>query len=94
MPHAILIRAIQPTEGIATMLERRKKNKIDKALTSGPGSVAQALGINRNLNGASLLGEHIWIEKGESPTSITSSCRIGVDYAGEDAKLPWRFCIT
>lgn len=93
IPHAILIRAIEPISGIETMLKRRKKEKIDKTLTSGPGSVARALGIDRQLNGFSFLGETLWIEKGEKPKKIRATPRIGVDYAGEDAKLPWRFLI-
>lgn len=94
IPHAVLIRAIEPLEGVERMLKRRKKNKIDTMFTNGPGKVAQALGIDKKLNGHSLIGETIWIEKGEKPTKIVAGPRIGVDYAGEDAKLPWRFLIS
>ncbi|MFZ0565222.1 MAG: DNA-3-methyladenine glycosylase [Chlamydiales bacterium] len=91
IPHAILIRAIEPCDGIPTMLKRRKKTKIDKTVASGPGSVAQALGVSRKLNGVSLLQNTIWIEKGTPLSNIQATSRIGVDYAGEDALLPWRF---
>lgn len=95
IPHAVLIRAIQPVKGIDLMLERRGKIKYDYRLTSGPGAVAQALGICGRHSGVSLLGRQIWLEKGikVSPAMICSSPRIGVSYAGKDARLPWRFFI-
>jgi DNA-3-methyladenine glycosylase len=93
IPHAVLIRAIRPTVGIDEMLRRRKKSMVTPSLTTGPGSVAQALGIDLGHNGATLSGETIWIEKGLPQKKITASPRVGVDYAGEDALLPWRFRI-
>lgn len=96
IPHAILIRAIQPLEGIDVMLERRGKIKVDKTLAGGPGTVCQALGIKLHHNGLRLDGNEIWIEdRGLSfpPESIKAGPRVGVDYAGEDAFLPWRFWI-
>lgn len=96
IPHAILIRAIKPFMGIETMLKRRHKQKIDCNLTSGPGTLTQALGINLSHNGLSLLSSQIWIEdKGIQikEEEIESLPRIGIDYAGEDALLPWRFRI-
>jgi len=94
IPHAILIRAIEPLVGVSTMMKRRKKTKLDITLTSGPGSLAQALGIDRKLNGISLLSDTIWVEdRKETPSSekILVGPRVGIDYAGEDAFLPWRF---
>jgi len=94
IPHAILVRAIIPTEGIETMVKRRKKEKLSPALTSGPGTVTQALGINTHHSGTSLLSDTIWIEERGvtlSPHQIICSPRIGIDYAEEDALLPWRF---
>ncbi|MEZ5314802.1 MAG: DNA-3-methyladenine glycosylase [Chlamydiales bacterium] len=91
LPHAILIRAITPLIGINTMLQRRQKKKIDKTFVNGPGRVAQALGIDKNLNGYSLLEETIWIEKGKPSKTIIAKPRVGIDYAGQDALLPWRF---
>src|SRR5438105_12338908 len=61
-PHAVLIRAIHPTHGINEMLKRRKMKELKKNLSSGPGTVAQALGIHYSDSGLSLLGNKIWIE--------------------------------
>jgi DNA-3-methyladenine glycosylase len=65
-------------------------------ITSGPGKLTKAMGIDRKLNGEKLWTNKIWIEdKGikVKPSDIESSPRIGIDYAGEDALLPWRFII-
>jgi len=92
---AILIRAVEPTDGIPHMLERRKKQKLDKTLTSGPGNVTQALGITKQHNEESVLGEYIWIEDhNRNSRRIKETTRIGIDYAGKDAELPWRFYDT
>ncbi len=93
IPHAILIRAIEPTAGIKYMLQRRNKTKLDRTLTCGPGALSQALGIDRSLNGLALDGPPIWVEEGVKipESSIIASPRIGVGYAREDALLPWRF---
>lgn len=95
-PHAVLIRAIKPLTGIETMLRRRRKVNVERALTTGPGSMSQALGITTALTGTDLLGNTIWIEDSEfslSANQIVSSRRIGVDYAGEHAERLWRFTI-
>ncbi|HEV7698941.1 MAG TPA: DNA-3-methyladenine glycosylase [Pyrinomonadaceae bacterium] len=93
-PHAILIRGVEPVDGIEIMRERRGEMK-DKNLTSGPGKLALALGIDRSLNGADLLGDRVWIERHRTFTDseILSGSRIGIDYAGEDALKPWRFWV-
>lgn len=94
IPHAILLRAIQPEKGIKYMLQRRNKTKVDKTLCGGPGTVSQALGITTKNNGELLSGKKIWVEETEivvKPEDITAGPRIGVDYAGKDAKLPYRF---
>ena len=96
IPHAVLIRAVEPLEGIAIMLERRKKIKPAFALTAGPGAAAQALGIKTMHTGCSLLSDTIWLEDCGikiSRSKIVSGPRIGVDYAGDDAKLPYRFYV-
>ena len=96
IPHAILLRGIMPTDGIEAMLCRRNKFKVDKTLTSGPGSVSQALGIKTTFNGTNLCGNIIWLEdKGFSTDGIKiiTSPRIGVSYAGQDALLPYRFIL-
>lgn len=93
---AVLVRAVQPLEGIDIMLKRRGKNKLDKTLTSGPGTLSQALGIKTKTHyGKWLLDSDIWLEDSRelSSNEIITSTRIGVDYAEEDALKPWRFYI-
>jgi DNA-3-methyladenine glycosylase len=92
IPHAILIRAIEPVEGIEIMRERRGEMK-DRNLTSGPGKLCIAMGIDRSLNGEDLLGNKIWLEEYKKipPKQIAVGKRIGIDYAGEDAGKLWRF---
>jgi len=95
-PHAVLIRAIEPLIG-KDIIELRRKMPITKAaISSGPGSAAKALGIDRTFNGKDLAGEEIWIEDHGirySDDQIVAVPRVGVAYAQEDALLPWRFCI-
>ena len=95
VPHAILIRAIEPINGIKTMLTRRKKKNKDYTLTSGPGSLTQALGITINDSGESLMSNLIWIENQENinANNIISSPRVGIQYAKDDISNPWRYRI-
>lgn len=93
-PHAVLIRAVEPVEGIPMMLKRRKMAALAPALTSGPGKLTQALGITTTLNGCALTKKPIWIEdRGVTFSSkeIIDSPRVGIDYAKEHKHLPWRF---
>lgn len=95
-PHAILIRALEPLTGIETMLKRTGKKKMDHTLTRGPGNLSKALGIYTSDSGLSLSGPLIYIvDDGFRYTraAIGISPRIGVDYAGEDALLPYRFFV-
>jgi len=96
-PHAILIRALDPVSGIDVMLERTGKEKFDNSLTRGPGNVSKALGISfRHHNALSLLSKNLFIAEDDfilKKDDIGASARIGVEYAGEDAKLPYRFYI-
>ncbi|MFI5136264.1 MAG: DNA-3-methyladenine glycosylase [Sphingobacteriales bacterium] len=95
-PHAILIRAINPTEGLDVMLFRRNMLSVKSNITSGPGSVAKALGITRSINAVSLQSDTIWIEDrglAFEDESIASVPRVGVSYAGDDALLPYRFYV-
>ncbi len=81
IPHAVLLRALEPIEGIT-----------DK--TWGPGLLCRAMRIDRTLNGADLRGASLWIEHPRAPLRaprIGRSPRIGVDYAGKWARRPWRF---
>ncbi len=96
IPDAVLIRAVEPLEGIHTMTERTGKKCTDATITKGPGNVAKALGIHKIYSGENLLGENICIMSADNfiaEDQIGSSKRIGVDYAGEDALLPYRFYI-
>jgi len=95
-PNAILIRAIQPTEGLEVMQVRRNMPVVKPTITMGPGSVAKALGISRAINAFSLQGDTIWIEdRGLTfpDEGVAAVPRVGVDYAGEDAFLPYRFYV-
>jgi len=95
-PHAVLIRGIQPLEGLEVMLERRNMLKPAYRLTAGPGVLSKALGINKEANQLDLTNPLLCIENQGmllKQPEIIASPRVGVDYAGEDAKLPWRFRI-
>lgn len=91
---AILIRAIEPLEGTKIMLQRREAQEINPSLTAGPGRLTQALGITTDYDTTLLTENTIWIEDRGidfSGDGLAASKRIGVDYAGKDAELPWRF---
>ena len=93
-PHAVLIRALEPVEGIELMRKRRP-GQPDHNLTNGPGKLCIAMGIDRNLDAADLLGSKVWLEEGEriSRSRIMAGPRIGIDYAEEWKDKPWRFWI-
>lgn len=96
IPHAILIRGAEPLLGIPFMLQRTGKTKVDFTLTRGPGNVSKALGFNTGHTGLSLLGDECYLASdGFVPAEedIVATPRIGVDYAGADALLPYRFII-
>lgn len=93
---AVLIRAIEPVEGVDVMLDRRGIVKLEKRLTAGPGVLSQALGIDRDHYGVPLNGNTIWLEDRQVPLSeqqVEARPRVGIAYAEEDALLPWRFSI-
>ncbi len=93
---AVLIRGIEPIEGVELILKRRNKKKLERSVGGGPGIASQALGILTDHYGTDLLEDLIWIEDHEKilqSDEIIASPRVGVDYAGEDALLPWRFRI-
>jgi DNA-3-methyladenine glycosylase len=93
-PHAVLIRAGRPLVGVAVMKRRRGRSATDRTLLAGPGSLARSLGITTRLSGTSLTGETVWIEDrgiDVPAAAVVSGPRIGVDYAGDDARQPWRF---
>jgi len=89
---AVLVRALEPCEGEEWMLKRMNATST-RRITSGPGKLTKALGIDRTFDGKYLNSAEVWIEEGVNVSSrkIVASARIGIDYAGEDARLPWRF---
>jgi len=94
IPHAILVRAVIPAEGVNTILKRRNQEDITKKIANGPGTVSTALGIKTTHSGLALSGNLIWVEDRGikfKKKDIVTSPRIGVDYAGEDALLPYRY---
>ena len=95
-PHAILVRALEPMEGINYMLKRVGKPLADYTLTKGPGNLARALGISKIQTGSNLFSEEIFIADDGlryKKDQIIITRRIGVDYAGTDAELPYRFIV-
>jgi DNA-3-methyladenine glycosylase len=96
IPHVVLVRAIEPVEGITEMAKRTGKPPDSISLGAGPGNLTRSLGIRTAHNGYSLQGPDIYLcDEGNGPGSamVRSTPRIGVDYAGEDAKLPYRFIL-
>jgi len=97
IPHAILVRALEPAEGMEDMMQRCGKTKVTPALTAGPGCLTRALGITVAHSGADLVsGTDIWIEENGLAVSrrqIIAGTRVGVAYAGEDALRPYRFSL-
>lgn len=105
-PEAILIRALEPKEGLPLMVQRRglefqqekegawKLNQLKK-LTNGPGKLSKAMGITLNDYGIRLNSEHLYVNESHTvpESSILSGPRINVDYAGEAAHYPYRFWI-
>ena len=94
IPHAVLIRAIEPQDGLKIMLERRNKKEMNHTLTAGPGSLTQALGITIKDSGTFLMDNLIWLEDQNinyTNQDILATPRVGVQYAGKDTQNPWRF---
>src|SRR6266853_58 len=94
VPHAILVRAVEPTEGLDVMRHRRR-GRSEYELTSGPGRLCQAVGIDRQIDKADRLGDRVWIEEGLSisPRQIARGPRVGIDYAESWIEKPWRFWV-
>jgi DNA-3-methyladenine glycosylase len=96
IPDAVLIRAVEPITGIDIMLQRTGKKVLDKTLTRGPGNVGKALGIFKHHSGNHLLGNEIFLAEDTikiPAENIGISARIGVESAGQDALLPYRFYV-
>lgn len=94
IPHAVLIRGVLPATGIEIIQKRRKSTLPIHKITAGPGTVSHGLGITTKNNTNSLINSSIWIENTViKPIQIKKGPRIGVDYAGKDALLPYRFFV-
>jgi len=94
IPHAVLIRGIEPLKGIEEMMHRLNKTKTDKTIGKGPGNAAKALGILIRHTGHSLLSNDLFIADDNykiNPSNLLNGPRVGIDYAQEDALLPYRF---
>lgn len=95
-PHAILIRALEPMKGARIMMKRTKKKIPDPSMTRGPGNLSKALGIDVSKSGTPLNSQTLYLTDDGfvyKRHQVVSSPRIGVDYAGEDALLPYRFYV-
>ena len=96
IPHAILIRAVEPIKGLEIMKRRRKINIVKRNLTAGPGLLSEAMGIEIKHNGTDLLGNTIWIEDRKEEIQahkIIASSRVGMNFEGKYKTIPWRFRI-
>jgi DNA-3-methyladenine glycosylase len=94
-PEAILIRALEPIEGIELMKKRTNKKKITE-LCNGPGKLCNALGIDKSDNGLDLCGDELYITQGEKIDEkyIKATPRINIDYSGPAKDYLWRFVIS
>ena len=92
VPEAVLIRALEPTDGIELMQRHRNKKAL-KDLCSGPGKLTQAMGISMAHYNIDLCGSELYIETTGLTPEIESTKRINIDYAGEAANYPWRFVL-
>ena len=94
VPECVLIRALEPVDGVELMQKRRKQEKMT-ALCSGPGKLCQALSLTREDNGMDLCGELLYVEEteGYEDFDIASSKRINIDYAKEAVEFLWRYTI-
>ena len=96
-PNAILIRALEPITGLDIMLKRANKQIAGFELTKGPGNVGKALGLNKIHSGIDLQSEDIFIVDDGfkyNKNEIATTRRIGVEYAKEEALLPYRFLVS
>jgi len=91
---AVLVRALMPIEGIEQMRQRVITKQADRNICAGPGKLSKALGIEKSRNGIDIASSNeVWIENALETYSsdIVATTRVGIEYAEEDALLPWRF---
>ena len=97
-PEVVLLRALEPAEGVELMTERRGRGRKRppklRELCGGPGKLCVALDIRREHNGADLCGEELFLEEGQDPApELVTDRRVNIDYAGAAADYPWRFLL-
>ncbi|WP_181347521.1 DNA-3-methyladenine glycosylase [Thalassobacillus sp. CUG 92003] len=90
-PEAILIRAVEPCDGIELMYQRRGQQKKEQELTNGPGKLTKALGIDKTDYGRPFFESPLYIAHGFTPDAVSSGPRVGIDNSGEARDYPWRF---
>jgi len=94
IPDAVLLRGIFPTHGEELMLKRSHKKIITDNIGIGPGKVSAILGLTTDFDSTPVTSDLVWLEDRHiviPESEIERLPRVGVDYAGEDAKLPYRF---
>ena len=89
-PEAVLIRALEPVEGIPLMIQRRKFSRVID-LCNGPGKLCSAMGITREHYGIDLCGDELYITEGVKDFRVMTSERVNIDYAEECRKFLWRY---
>jgi DNA-3-methyladenine glycosylase len=89
-PHAVLIRAVEPVEGLKIMARKRRLHSPKSQLTNGPGKLCQAFGLDRRHYGVDLCQGPLFLAQAPRP-HVASATRIGIDYAGSWAEKRWRF---
>lgn len=102
IPQAVLIRAVEPLEGVEWMAQKRFNMAYEqltkakrKGLTNGPGKLCGALSIDKSINGMDLCGDELYLEVGiNKEFKIITTKRIGIDYAQEAKDFLWRFYIA
>ena len=93
-PECVLIRALEPVEGLELMARRRGTEKV-RDLCRGPGRLCQALAIGRSLYGADVTKPGpLYIREGRRPEKILATPRIGIDYAFHAKDEPWRYIVS
>ncbi|UOQ44406.1 DNA-3-methyladenine glycosylase [Halobacillus salinarum] len=93
LPEAVLVRAVEPVQGLELM-QTRRNNRKKKEWTNGPGKLTKALGIQREDYGHNLTQKPLYIQKGIQPSHVSHGKRIGIDNSGEARHYPWRFWVT
>lgn len=95
-PEAVLVRALEPLEGMGLMRRRRGNAALpDAALCRGPANLCRAMGIDRRADGTDLTRGRIVLLDAPmiAARRVARAPRIGIAYAGTDAALPWRFFV-